>query len=77
VLSDKLLLPNSENALPGRAQAIQLENRHFVTGRPLMAPYPELGEDYQRVVFGLGCFYRRRLHHCSRLHCWIDAQSEL
>ena len=22
-----------------------------------MAPYPELGEDYQRVVFGLGCFW--------------------
>ena len=55
--TDKHLLPDYENALPGREQSVQLENRHFVTGRPLMAPYPELGEDYQRVVFGLGCFW--------------------
>ena len=57
MLNDKLLLPDPEKALPGREQAIVLENRHFVTGRPMMAPYPELGDDYQRVVFGLGCFW--------------------
>lgn len=34
-----------------------LENKHFVTGRPIAPPYAELGDDYQQILFGLGCFW--------------------
>jgi len=57
VLASKLLLPDPEQALPGRSRAMQIENTHFVSGRPMMAPFPELGEDYEKVLFGLGCFW--------------------
>lgn len=57
MLANKLLLPDPEQALPGREQAIALENKHFVNGRPIAPPYPELGEDYQQVLLGLGCFW--------------------
>jgi len=52
-----LLLPDSSSALPGREQPIELINEHYVSGRPFIPPFNELGEDYQQAVFGLGCFW--------------------
>lgn len=57
VPANKLLLPNPEQALPGREQAMQLENRHYVSGRPICPPFAELGDNYQQVLLGLGCFW--------------------
>jgi peptide-methionine (S)-S-oxide reductase len=57
VQSDKLLLPDPQRALPGRNQSMPLENRHYVSGRPIQPPFPELGDDYQSVIFGMGCFW--------------------
>ena len=55
MLSDKLSLPNVENALPGRDDEISLENVHFVNGNPIKGSFAELG--YQSVCFGMGCFW--------------------
>ena len=57
VLTDKSLLQNLDKALPGREQPLPLDNKHYLTGRPIRAPYEELGNDYQKVLFGLGCFW--------------------
>lgn len=43
------------DALPGRTdQTMPVPASHHVNGRPLQGPWPE---DFQTVVFGLGCFW--------------------
>ena len=50
----KQRLPQPNEALPGRAQALRITNRHFVLGTKLQAPYPA---DSALALFGLGCFW--------------------
>ncbi len=50
----KTTLPAPAEALPGRAEAMQVPERHFVHGRPLVGPFPE---QLQQVQFGMGCFW--------------------
>lgn len=50
----KLQMPAPELALPGRTQAMTLQNRHFVNGHPLQPPFPA---HLQKIQFGLGCFW--------------------
>jgi peptide-methionine (S)-S-oxide reductase len=50
----KLSLPTPEQALPGRAEPMQLPDRHFVNGNQLKPPYPE---GMEMAMFGLGCFW--------------------
>ncbi len=50
----KLRMPRTEAALPGRATAMPINDRHFVNGRPLRAPFPEY---CATAMFGLGCFW--------------------
>jgi peptide-methionine (S)-S-oxide reductase len=47
------LLP-SESTLPGRAAAMPVPDKHFVSGHPLPPPFPE---GMQQAVFGMGCFW--------------------
>ncbi len=47
-------MPTPDEALPGRSQAMQLDNTHFVNGHPLQEPYPE---SMEIALFGLGCFW--------------------
>lgn len=47
-------LPTVDTALPGRAQAVRISNRHFVTGRPLQGGMPD---DVRIAVFAMGCFW--------------------
>jgi peptide-methionine (S)-S-oxide reductase len=54
VLSNKLSLPTSETALPGRAIEMPVNNVHFVHGRPLQEPFPD---HLVKVYLGLGCFW--------------------
>jgi len=54
---NKLLLPTSEQALPGRQYAMPLENKHYVLGHPIMPPYSGAQGEYQQVLLGLGCFW--------------------
>ena len=50
----KTTLPSPAEALPGRAEAMQVPERHFVHGRPLVGPFPG---QLQQVQFGMGCFW--------------------
>ena len=49
-----LILPTSDEALPGRDQAMQLDPIHFVNGHNMMPPY---AEGLEVAMFGLGCFW--------------------
>jgi len=53
-MEQKLLMPTSEQALPGREARMPVPNEHYVTGAPLKPPFPE---GYRQAVFGLGCFW--------------------
>jgi peptide-methionine (S)-S-oxide reductase len=53
----KLLLPSQQQALAGREETMPVDNRHFVHGRPIQGPFPELGEDQAQILLGLGCFW--------------------
>ena len=50
----KTELPAPERALPGRADKMQVPERHFVNGHPLVGPFPA---HLRCVQFGLGCFW--------------------
>jgi peptide-methionine (S)-S-oxide reductase len=54
MLSQKTQLPTTETALPGRADPLPTDERHFVSGNPLKGPYPE---GFETAVFGMGCFW--------------------
>ncbi len=47
-------LPSADTALPGRRQAMPVTNAHFVTGHPLLPPFPA---HLQQAQFGMGCFW--------------------
>jgi len=44
----------NETALPGRKQAMQVENKHFVTGNPIKGPF---AAPLEVAIFGTGCFW--------------------
>jgi peptide-methionine (S)-S-oxide reductase len=52
--SKKLILPSPTEALPGRESAMPVTNIHFVTGNPILPPFPA---NLQQALFGLGCFW--------------------
>jgi len=57
VLVDKLSLPTAEQILPGRSEAMPLDNEHYVNGRPLKAPYSSNDSHLQEILIGMGCFW--------------------
>jgi peptide-methionine (S)-S-oxide reductase len=52
--SKKLTLPDPKEALPGRSTPMSVTNRHFVTGNPILPPFPE---SMEQALFGMGCFW--------------------
>lgn len=52
--SAKLRLPTPAEALPGRAQAMDVPSAHFVNGAPLQPPFPA---GTAVALFGMGCFW--------------------
>lgn len=50
----KTTMPTRSEALPGRAAAMPVPDRHYVNGNPLQGPFPE---NMERAVFALGCFW--------------------
>ncbi|HEX5048911.1 MAG TPA: peptide-methionine (S)-S-oxide reductase MsrA [Gammaproteobacteria bacterium] len=46
--------PREAEALRGRAEPIEIANRHFVRGTPLKAPFPA---GLKQAMFGMGCFW--------------------
>ena len=53
-LLSKLRLPQPDEALPGRSDAMPVPPRHFVGGQPMQPPFPA---GSQRLLAGLGCFW--------------------
>ncbi|MGD9762282.1 MAG: peptide-methionine (S)-S-oxide reductase MsrA [Candidatus Binatia bacterium] len=51
---DKRHIPTREQALPGRAEAMPVPERHFVTGRRIVPPFPD---GMELALFGMGCFW--------------------
>jgi peptide-methionine (S)-S-oxide reductase len=43
-----------QEALPGRAEAVEISGVHFVHGRPMLPPWPHT---YELAVLGMGCFW--------------------
>ncbi len=50
----KHALPSAQEALPGRAEAMPVPERHFVNGNPMRGPFPE---HLRCALFGMGCFW--------------------
>jgi len=51
---DKTKMVSADDALPGRAEAMVVPNRHLVLGTPLLPPFPA---GIETAIFGLGCFW--------------------
>ncbi|NNE62700.1 MAG: peptide-methionine (S)-S-oxide reductase MsrA [Gammaproteobacteria bacterium] len=47
-------LPDHEQALPGRDEAMNINPVHYVNGSSMVAPYPQ---GMQTIVLGMGCFW--------------------
>ena len=52
--SSKSSMPDPAKALPGRAEAMPVPERHYVNGAKLSPPYPEGSEV---ITLGMGCFW--------------------
>jgi peptide-methionine (S)-S-oxide reductase len=50
----KLVMPDPARALRGRDMPMQVTNRHFVNGNPILPPFPA---PLQEAIFALGCFW--------------------
>lgn len=53
-MTNKTTLIAPEQALPGRTEALQPGNNHFVNGNTFVPPFPE---GLEQAVFALGCFW--------------------
>jgi peptide-methionine (S)-S-oxide reductase len=52
--SKKVVLPDPENALPGREHPMPVNNLHYVLGNSIAPPFPD---NLELALFGLGCFW--------------------
>ena len=50
----KLRMPQPEQALPGRDEAMTVSDAHFVNGHRISPPFPA---GLEQAVFGMGCFW--------------------
>jgi peptide-methionine (S)-S-oxide reductase len=50
----KLAMPSAADALPGRATAMPVPEKHVVNGNRLTPPFPD---GLEIAMFGLGCFW--------------------
>src|SRR5262245_35888669 len=52
--SAKGRLPQPDQALPGRTEAMPIASTHFVNGHPIAPPFPA---GLEQALFGMGCFW--------------------
>jgi peptide-methionine (S)-S-oxide reductase len=50
----KSRLPRPDEALPGRAEKMEVPAKHTVLGTPLVPPWPD---GFEEAVFAMGCFW--------------------
>ena len=81
--SKKSRMPRPEEALPGRATAMRVGDKHFVNGHSITAPFPT---GMQHAMFGMGCFWgaerkfwqvARRVLDRGRLRGRLHAEPDL
>ena len=53
-VNKKTLMPSKLDALPGRADKMQVSNQHYVNKNALVPPFPN---EMEMAMFGLGCFW--------------------
>lgn len=53
-LFKKTALPTAAEALPGRQESMRVASLHFVTGNPIVSPFPA---HLEQAIFGMGCFW--------------------
>jgi peptide-methionine (S)-S-oxide reductase len=53
-MAERCKIPEPEDALPGREEALQVSPVHTVSGNAVIGPFPE---HLQVAVFALGCFW--------------------
>ncbi|XP_068121586.1 peptide methionine sulfoxide reductase MsrA-like [Hyperolius riggenbachi] len=53
-MPSKTVLPTAEEALPGRAEALQVAAKHAVNGNSTTVPIPV---GHELAMFGMGCFW--------------------
>jgi peptide-methionine (S)-S-oxide reductase len=63
-------LPEPGEALPGRTTPLPLENRHFVSDRPIRGPFPE---GLETAFFGMGCFWGAERKFWREAGVWTTA----
>ena len=69
-MRDKLVVPRSEDCLPGRSQPMPIPERHFVNHHPLAGPHPD---GMQKAIFGLGCFWGAERVFWQAPGVWVTA----
>lgn len=52
--SQKMQMPTREQCLPGRAQALKVDENHAVKNVSIKPPFPA---SFEKIIFGLGCFW--------------------
>lgn len=50
----KTSLPERDQVLPGREQAMPVPEKHYVNGHRMLPPFPD---GFQQALFGMGCFW--------------------
>ena len=50
----KSTMPSPEQALPGREEAIEIDDPHVVLKTPMSEPFPD---EMEIALFGMGCFW--------------------
>jgi len=54
VFKEHISIPSKAEALPGRAERMNVPAAHFVNGHPIAPPFPP---GLERAVFAMGCFW--------------------
>ncbi len=70
LMRDKLVVPQPQECLPGRAERMKVPERHFVNGHPLAGSYPA---GFEKAVFGLGCFWGAERVFWQAPGVWVTA----
>ncbi|WP_085442301.1 peptide-methionine (S)-S-oxide reductase MsrA [Magnetofaba australis] len=66
-MTKKVIMPNPEDALPGREEAMSVPARHHVLNTPMKPPFPD---GVEQLLVGMGCFWgaERRFWELPGVH---------
>jgi len=70
ILINKQVLPEPEQALPGRPTPIAVPEAHYVIGNALKPPFPA---GLQQAIFAMGCFWGAERRFWQQAGVWSTA----